>query len=65
MISKLATGRFKSKGSNDATRVHRLVGGAPQQLGYFLSSLPQFLLENALHDAGADAELLADLEDAI
>ena len=26
---------------------------------------PRHLLENALHDAGADAELLADLEDAI
>jgi hypothetical protein len=30
-----------------------------------LSQLPRLLLENPLHDAGADAELLADLEDAI
>jgi hypothetical protein len=31
----------------------------------FRSRLPRHLLENSLHDAGADAELLADLEDAI
>jgi hypothetical protein len=29
------------------------------------SRLPRLLLENSLHDAGADAELLADLEDAV
>jgi hypothetical protein len=29
------------------------------------SRLPRLLFENSLHDAGADAELLADLEDAI
>jgi hypothetical protein len=29
------------------------------------SRLPGILLENSLHNAGADAELLADLEDAI
>jgi hypothetical protein len=29
------------------------------------STLPGILLENSLHNAGADAELLADLEDAI
>jgi hypothetical protein len=28
-------------------------------------SNPRHLLENSLHNAGADAELLADLEDAI
>ena len=30
-----------------------------------LSRLPRLLLENSLHDAGPDAELLADFEDAI
>jgi hypothetical protein len=37
----------------------------PDRCRYILSRWPQLLLENALHHARADAQLPADLEDAV
>jgi hypothetical protein len=75
LCNRLDRGRLHHIETGDFGATERQVFGAQAPPGNSLppgcardpvrSSLPRLLLENPLHNAGADAELSADLENAV